>query len=219
MKIRTDFARKRRRENWKVTIAVGEGASFATWNSRHVYTSFNPNGTLSKNLHMTVWRFHVVLRLRTLIPFHIHATYAFVCVLYTARCSETKECSMSYEHESVQGLRKRAPLSLPEYISVTYSLSRMYEAIQIFKLLPRSTNFLCCSKLAATIHREWARRIVGNLERVKREGEERIDYASIEKNIYFFFLFIFPPPDSIRLPTNRREEEKKKADLIPGRWQ
>lgn len=105
-------------------------------------TSLDPNGTgaLSKNLHMTV-RFHVVLR--TYLDSLPYTRYICVCVC-TARCSETKECSMCYGHE---GVFTEASASIFAGIYFRYSLSRMYEAIQIFKFL-RSTNFLCCSKLS-----------------------------------------------------------------------
>lgn len=116
------------KERRRITIVVGEETrlsfsclvEFATC-VYIVQSKWDVAGMLSKNLHMTV-RFHVVLRVRTLIPIYIYI-YTHYIYVYTqgTRCSETKECSMSYEHEGVQGLRsrKQAALSLPEYISVT----------------------------------------------------------------------------------------------------
>lgn len=91
--------KRKLKERRRITIVVGEETrlsfsclvEFATC-VYIVQSKWDVAGMLSKNLHMT-----------------------------GTRCSETKECSMSYEHEGVQGLRsrKQAALSLPEYISVT----------------------------------------------------------------------------------------------------
>lgn len=142
------MVRKRRRENWKMESndRGWRGSIFRpSWNSRHVYNvarskwdgcAFKESaydGKVSRRVAYVPW-----------FP-SIYALYMRLCVcVYTARCSETKECSMCYGHE---GVFTEASASIFAGIYFRYSLSRMYEAIQIFKFL-RSTNFLCCSKLS-----------------------------------------------------------------------
>lgn len=170
-------------------------------------TSLDPNGTgaLSKNLHMTV-RFHVVLR--TYLDSLPYTRYICVCVCIqrdarrrkNARCvTGTKVCS-----------RKRAPLSLPEYISVTaYRV-----CMKRFKYLNSFVRqiFFVARNSATAIHRDESLGIFNeSVLKGRKKTIRRADLASItriHRKEYFSFS-IFPPPDSIRLPTNRKEEKRK----------
>lgn len=157
------MVRKRRRENWKMESndRGWRGSIFRpSWNSRHVYNvarskwdgcAFKESaydGKVSRRVAYVPW-----------FP-SIYALYIRVCVCVcmqrdarrrkNARCvTGTKVCS-----------RKRAPLSLPEYISVTaYRVCmKRFKYLnsfvrQIFFVARNSATSYCCSP----------RRIVGNL--------------------------------------------------------
>lgn len=200
------------KERRRITIVVGEETrlsfsclvEFATC-VYIVQSKWDVAGMLSKNLHMTV-RFHVVLRVRTLIPIYIYTHYIYVYIQET-RCSETKECSMSYEHEGVQGLRsrKQVALSLPEYISVTaYRV-----CMKRFKYL----NYPLFDKFSlATFERSVTLSETNRSEsliRVALKKERKCGYlVSLRRNEkYFFFspslFFLSAQSDSIRLRTRR----------------
>lgn len=223
------------KERRRITIVVGEETrlsfsclvEFATC-VYIVQSKWDVAGMLSKNLHMTV-RFHVVLRVRTLIPIYIYI-YTHYIYVYTqgTRCSETKECSMSYEHEGVQGLRsrKQAALSLPEYISVTaYRV-----CMKRFKYL----NYPLFDKFSlATFERSVTLSETNrskSLIRVALKKERKCGYlVSLRRNEkYFFFpllLCFSSPPNPIRYVYEREENKKKgggggkreRVNLISGR--
>lgn len=141
------------------------------------------------------------------IYIYIYTHYIYVYTQGT-RCSETKECSMSYEHEGVQGLRsrKQAALSLPEYISVTaYRV-----CMKRFKYL----NYPLFDKFSlATFERSVTLSETNRSEsliRVALQKERKCGYlVSLRRNEkYFFFsppslFFLSAQSDSIRLRTRR----------------
>lgn len=219
MKIRTDFARKRRREIWKVTIAVGEGASFATWNSRHVYTSFNPNGTLSKNLHMTVWRFHVVCCVY--VPWFpsIYTLHMRSCAYYiqrdarrrkNARCLTSTKVFKGYGSERLYLCRNTFPLRTAYRVCM-----KRFKYLNCF--LVRQIFFV--ARNLPLLFTESERDESSGILNVLKGKEKNGSITRPSKRIYtfFFFLFFLHP---IRYVYQRIEEKKKgRADLIPGRWQ
>lgn len=129
------------KERRRITIVVGEETrlsfsclvEFATC-VYIVQSKWDVAGMLSKNLHMTV-RFHVVLRVRTLIPIYIYIHTLYIRI-YTGN-------EMLGDERMLDVLRARrcsrvtlaeASSSIFAGIYFRYGLSRMYEAIQIFKL-------------------------------------------------------------------------------------